>query len=145
MGATFYYTLHAKTSVTFFVQMDYSRYFVTNKQMEVMQELIGNNIAKMRKAQGLTQDNLASYLGLSRVQVSHFERGERDISVTDLNKLSDLFGIELSELLEEDLKIQNLNLAFAFRNENPESDLEQIASFKKVVMNYLKMERINAL
>jgi len=110
-----------------------------------MQALIGNNIAKIRKAQGLTQDNLASYLGLSRVQVSHFERGERDISVTDLNKLSDLFGIELSELLEEDLKIQNLNLAFAFRNENPESDLEQIASFKKIVMNYLKMERINAL
>jgi hypothetical protein len=40
--------------------------------------------------------------------------------------------------------MQNLNLAFAFRSENIEADLEQIASFKKVVMNYLKMERLNA-
>ena len=123
----------------------YLCYFVTDKYEKTMQKLIGNNIAKIRRAQGLTQDNLASYLGLSRVQISHYERGERDISVTDLNKLSDLFGVELSELLEEDLKIQNLNLAFAFRSENSKSDLEQIASFKKVVMNYLKMERINAL
>lgn len=110
-----------------------------------MREIIGKNIAQIRKAQGLTQDNLASYLGLSRVQISHYERGERDISVTELNKLSDLFGVELSELFEEDLKIQDLNIAFAFRNENSATDLEQIASFKKVVMNYLKMERINAL
>jgi len=110
-----------------------------------MQNLIGTNIAKVRKVQGLTQDDIASYLGLSRVQVSHYERGERNISVTDLNKLSELFGVELSELLEEDLHLQNLNLAFAFRSDDSKSDFEQIASFKKVVMNYLKMERINAL
>lgn len=110
-----------------------------------MHKTIGDNIAKIRKVQGLTQDNLASYLGVSRVQISHYERGAREISVTELNKLADLFGIELSDLLEEDLEVQNLHLAFAFRSENSESDLEQIASFKKVVMNYLKMERINAL
>ena len=110
-----------------------------------MREIIGKNIAQIRKAQGLTQDSIAAYLGVSRVQISHYERGERDISVTELNKLSDLFGVELSELFEEDLKIQDLNIAFAFRNENSVTDLEQIASFKKVVMNYLKMERINAL
>lgn len=110
-----------------------------------MQELIGSNIAKIRKAQGLTQDDIASHLGLSRIQISYYERGGRNISATDLNKLSELFGIELSELLEEDLHLQNLNLAFAFRSDNSESDFEQIASFKKVVMNYLKMERINAL
>jgi transcriptional regulator with XRE-family HTH domain len=113
--------------------------------MKTMREIIGTNIAKMREKQGLNQDNIASYLGLSRVQISHYERGKREISVTELNKLSDLFGVELSELLEEDLEIQNLNLAFAFRSENSVNDLEQIASFKKTVMNYLKMERINAL
>jgi transcriptional regulator with XRE-family HTH domain len=109
-----------------------------------MQKTIGKNIAIIRKFQGLTQDNLASFLCLSRVQISHYERGEREISVTELNKLSELFGVELSDLFEEDLEMQNLNLAFAFRSENIEADLEQIASFKKVVMNYLKMERLNA-
>ena len=111
-----------------------------------MKETIGKNIANLRKFQSLTQDNLASYLGVSRVQISHYERGEREISVTELNKLADLFGVELSDLLEENLEMQNLNLAFAFRSKNTESDLEYIASFKKVVLNYLKMERLeNAL
>ncbi len=109
-----------------------------------MRKIIGNNIAKLRKLQGFTQDNLAAYLGVSRVQVSHYERGERDISVTELNKLADLFGIELSDLMEEDIQLQNLNLAFAFRRETSELDLQHIAAFKKVVKNYLKMERINA-
>lgn len=109
-----------------------------------MRKIIGNNIAKLRKLQGFTQDNLAAYLGVSRVQVSHYERGERDISVTELNKLADLFGIELSDLMEEDIQLQNLNLAFAFRSETSELDLQHIAAFKKVVKNYLKMERINA-
>lgn len=111
-----------------------------------MEKIIGENIAKLRKLNGFTQDHLASYLNVSRVQISHYERGERGISVTELNKLADLFGVELSDLLEENLEMQNLNLAFAFRSKNTESDLEYIASFKKVVLNYLKMERLeNAL
>lgn len=111
-----------------------------------MKSTIGINIVNLRNSQGLTQEHLASYLGVSREQISHYERGERRISVTKLNKLADLFGIELSELFEENIELQNLNLAFAFRSENTESDLEHIASFKKVVLNYLKMERLeNAL
>lgn len=110
-----------------------------------MIKTIGINIAKMRKAQELTQDNLAAYLGVSRVQISHYERGEREISVNELNKLADLFGIELADLFEENANFQNVNLAFAFRSQNPETDLDQIAAFKKVVLNYMKMEQINEL
>src|SRR5690554_858510 len=108
-----------------------------------MKANIGKNIAEFRKVQGFTQDSLALYLGVSRVQISHFERGERDISVTELTKLADLFGVELADLLEEDAGIRSINLAFAFRSDNAVSDLEQIASFKKLVLNYLKMQRIN--
>ncbi len=109
-----------------------------------MCKTIGRNIVLIRKAQGLTQSNLASYLGVSREQISNYERGVRDISVTELNKLSELFGVELSDLLEDDLEIQKLNLAFAFRSGNNNEDLESVAAFKKVVMNYIKMKRINA-
>lgn len=110
-----------------------------------MKTTVGNNIAKLRKTLALTQENLALYLGVSRVQISHYERGERDISVTEMNKLADLFGVELSDLLEEDDDLQKMNLAFAFRSANSESDLDNIAFFKRVVLNYLKMQRINEL
>ncbi|GAO29750.1 hypothetical protein JCM15548_11972 [Geofilum rubicundum JCM 15548] len=62
-----------------------------------------------------------------------------------MNKLADLFGVELSDLLEEDDDLQKMNLAFAFRSANSESDLDNIAFFKRVVLNYLKMQRINEL
>lgn len=109
-----------------------------------MEAIIGRNIAKIRGTQGLTQENLASYLGVTHAQISHYERGARKISLTELEKLADLFGVELSDLLEEDLELINLNLAFAFRSEETEDeDIKQIAKFKKLVKNYLKMKRLN--
>ena len=111
-----------------------------------MNSEFGIRLKKLRKKNNLSQEKLASILKITAGAVGNYERGERDISVTELNKLADLFGVELSDLLEENLEMQKLNLAFAFRSKNTESDLEYIASFKKVVRNYLKMERLeNAL
>jgi transcriptional regulator with XRE-family HTH domain len=108
-----------------------------------MKKIIGRNICELRKHQDLTQVALAKFLSVSRVQISHYERGERNIPMAHLNKLADLFGVELSDLLEENLEAQKLNLAFAFRSNNNETDLVNIASFKKVVMSYLKMQNVS--
>jgi len=106
-------------------------------------EIIGNNVKIFRAAQGFRQEDLAEYLGVTRSMISYYESGERDIPVASLNKLADLFGVELEALLEENEEIARTNLAFAFRNENFTSkDLESIASFKKFVLDYLKMERL---
>jgi len=132
-----------KTLVTFLRINNKFHNLVTNKT-PIMTDQIGQNIAKIRKLQGLSQENLGAYLGVTREQISHYERGTRKISVTDLNKLADLFGVELADLLEEDMDLQHLNLAFAFRSKKIESDLPTIATFKKLVLNYLKMQRLNA-
>lgn len=108
-----------------------------------MKNIIGNNILKIRRQQKLTQEDLAVYLGVSREQISNYERGTRSISVEDLERLSDLFGIDLSDLFEENFDLQNMNLAFAFRSCNSKEDLQHIASFKKVVMTYIKMKSLN--
>lgn len=107
-----------------------------------MKNLIGNNIRNYRNILGLSQDNLANYLNIKRELISYYENGKRDIPVTYLNKLCNLFGIELEELLEEKKDVNNVNLAFAFRSNDSNSDLESIASFKKIVLNYLKMNLI---
>ncbi|WP_044211481.1 helix-turn-helix domain-containing protein [Flammeovirga sp. OC4] len=104
--------------------------------------LIGQNIKDLRTVMGLSQDQVAKYLDVTREQVSNYERAERNISIKELNKLADLFGVELSDLLEEDKATHKINLAFAFRKDGEASDLDTVSSFKKVVMNYLKMEAI---
>ena len=103
---------------------------------------IGTNIFNHRSIQGLTQQHLADYLGVTRELISLIECGKRDISISNLNRLADLFGIDLADLLEEDLQVHDVNLALAFRSEDSEADLESIASFRKIVLNYLKIERL---
>ncbi len=106
-------------------------------------QTIGVNIRKYRLAQGYTQDHLANLLGVKREVISYYENGTRNIPVTSLNKLADLFGIELEELLEENSTIASTNLAFAFRSESfTDTDIHSIAEFKRIVFSYLKMNNI---
>ncbi len=101
---------------------------------------IGTNIRKYRILQRLNQQQIAEYIGVTREFISLIESGKREISIDNLTKLTDLFGIELSDLIEEDSEVQDVNLALAYRATDSILDLESIASFKRIVLNYMKME-----
>jgi transcriptional regulator with XRE-family HTH domain len=103
---------------------------------------IGTNIRKYRELQDLNQQQLADYLNVTRELISLIESGKRDISIDNLTKLANLFGIELSELIEEDNEVQDVNLALAYRTNDSNIDLESIASFKRIVLNYMKLESL---
>lgn len=105
-----------------------------------MKNVIASNITEYRKRLKYNQEDLAQYLNISREQISNYERGERDIPFEKLNKLSLLFGVELDELLEEDKIIRETNLSFAFRSSESKSNMNEIASFKRIVLNYIKVE-----
>lgn len=106
-----------------------------------------NNIAcivkQLRIKNNFTQEQLASYLNCPRELISYYETGDREIPLSVLEKLSDLFGIELEDFFEEDIAQINTNIAFAFRAESiTEEDLIPLAQFKKIVKNYQKMLNI---
>ena len=64
-----------------------------------MNETLGNRIAKFRKAKSMTQEELASRLGVSAQAVSKWET---DISCPDISllpKLGSIFGVTVDELL----------------------------------------------
>lgn len=54
---------------------------------------LGDDIRALRKARGLTLNELALRLGRSVGWLSQVERGKSDISLTDLGRLSDLFEV----------------------------------------------------
>ena len=105
-------------------------------------EIIGTNIKEYRKALGYNQDHLANYLSISREQISNYELGKRDVPYENMEKLCSLFGIELEELLEENIDIKKANLSFAFRSNGTDSDIKAIADFKKIVLNYIKIDTL---
>ena len=106
-------------------------------------ETIGANLAILREKRGLTQDDVARYLNVSRPMISYYETAEREIPLLHLEKLADLYNIEVADLMESSTDVQKATVAFAFRAESLEpEDLKSIAEFQKVVKNYLKMQRI---
>ena len=62
---------------------------------------IGDNIRRIRKEQGLTQQQLAEKAGVSVHYVSAIERGGQTPSLTTLGRLSRALGIGIALLLEE--------------------------------------------
>lgn len=106
-------------------------------------KVIGQNIKSFRTKLGYTQDDIAAVLGVDRSTVSLYEQGQREIGLVQLNKVSDLFGVELETLANAESADTDVSLAFAFRAESMEAgDLNSIADFKKIVKYYLKMVKI---
>lgn len=104
---------------------------------------IGTNLKKYREHNSFTQKELAEYFGCPREMISYYENGNRTPNIEFLLKISDLFGVELNELMEESSDVVNENLVLAFRiGENTVENIDAIVSFKKIIKNYLKMSRL---
>lgn len=62
--------------------------------------LVGNAIREQRSALGISQEELASRAGLHRTYVSEVERGERNPSITSIEKLAQALEVSFTSLFE---------------------------------------------
>lgn len=63
-----------------------------------MKEVVKNKVNKMRLAAGLTQEDLADKVGVTRQTVIAIERGNYTPSVLLAIKLADVFSVKVEEL-----------------------------------------------
>lgn len=95
---------------------------------------LGTKISELRKARGMTQDELADKMGVSPQAVSKWEN---DLSMPDLPvliELSDFFHISLDDFLKE--KVQTVELL----SEDKRKDIEQM--FLRVYVNSENGDRV---
>lgn len=62
-----------------------------------------SNLQFLRRRSGMTQEKLASHLGVSRQAISKWESGETLPEVTTLLQLSQLFSCNMDDLLRQEL------------------------------------------
>lgn len=67
---------------------------------------ICERLKEARKKSGMTQDQVAEQIMVSRVTVSHWENGKSLSDIASLISLSDLYQISLDELLKGDPKME---------------------------------------
>jgi len=102
-------------------------------------ETLTTNLQYCRKECGYTQADVAKFLGISQPAYNKYESGETSIDYKKLERLGDLYGISPYKILTAETKNLSTSLAFAFRKDGSISDLNSLAEFKKIVLNYILM------
>lgn len=75
-----------------------------------------NNLKKLREAKGVSQQNVADYLGISRQAYSYYELGKRQADYETLLKLSEYFESSIERIINENAK--EIDTAPVFKYDN---------------------------
>lgn len=91
-----------------------------------MDKEMANRFTELRKQQGLSQEQLAEKLGVSRQAVSKWERAEASPDIENLSALARLYGITIDELINGPQQPfpENDSEAYADKRENSEQPNE---------------------
>ena len=100
---------------------------------------IGSVLKDLRNRMGYSQEQISSYLGISQPAYNHYESGDTVVSQDSLEKLADIYGVEEYDILTCNKPQLQADIAFAFRKNGEVKNLGQIASFQRLVKNYLDM------
>ncbi|PLZ00070.1 XRE family transcriptional regulator [Burkholderia sp. WAC0059] len=65
------------------------------------QLLFAANVRRLRKEKELTQEKLAEAAGLHPNYISSVERGERNISIGNIERIAKALGVTMAELVAE--------------------------------------------
>ena len=70
----------------------------------LMDIIMINNLAKIRKSKGQTQQEVADYLNVRRSTYGHWESGKRPMTVISVLHLMNYWEVEFSDLFEIESK-----------------------------------------
>ena len=87
---------------------------------------IADRLIQLRKKHGLSQEELADKLGLSRQAVSKWERAEASPDTDNLICLAKLYGVSLDELLSTDDDVETIVKEQVKKDPEPETKGESI-------------------
>ena len=65
-----------------------------------MRRLVGRNLARIRRAQGLTQEQLEERSGFSQQYLSGLEQGRRNPTIVTVYELAQALGVSHLDLLQ---------------------------------------------
>lgn len=66
-------------------------------------KIFGENVRKERLKKGLSQEDFAEVSGFHRTYIGMLERAERNITLSNLEKIAKALDIEIAELLKPNL------------------------------------------
>jgi transcriptional regulator with XRE-family HTH domain len=68
--------------------------------MDIRQKL-GKRIRELRDKKGLSQEKFADLCGLDRTYIAGIEKGRRNVSLVNIEKIARALGLTLSQLFKD--------------------------------------------
>jgi len=94
-------------------------------------------LKELREKNNLTQAEVSKYLNVDQSLIAKIESGERNISVSQLEMLSALYGYDL---IRND---KSKPISIAYRAKDISNDLNVISSIKRISLNLRFMENLD--
>ena len=92
---------------------------------------LGNSLFQARKKRGLSQEDVAEKLGVSRQTISKWETDETVTDIYQAKKMALLYGITLDELLSFDVGLSEIQEAIAKTDEQAEKTINWTSAWGK--------------
>ena len=114
------------------------------KEMINMFGNLGNRITSLRKEAGMTQQQLADIVSISRPSLVKIENSQRAISLEEGDAISKALGVSLDSLLTyEDTQKEEVSFAKAFKTKGMnDNNLAEIAKFELLFDALITQEQI---
>jgi transcriptional regulator with XRE-family HTH domain len=100
---------------------------------------IGTRLKKLRKQHNLTQRQIAEFLEISQSQYAKIESGERNLKLTKLTKLCDLYNVPEEYIVYGEGKPNEDKLTFKGSKGLP---LKTLARMNKIIKNLDEMRAL---
>lgn len=102
-----------------------------------MNNVVAENLKKLRRENGYTQEQVSNYLGITQSNLSKIENGERNFNMTLLDKLCLLYNCTPEYLLGETDFCEKSRIAF---RSDEKLDLNIVAIMNEIT-GFLKLLR----
>lgn len=105
---------------------------------------LGNSLFQARKKCGLSQEDVAEKLGISRQTVSKWETDETVPDIRQSKKMAILYNVSLDELIDFDIDIKEIQDTIDKTNEETEEKINWTNAWGKkypILLSY--QEKVN--
>ena len=108
-----------------------------------MSEVIGKKLKQLRKSKGLTQEQVAEKVDITRSTISNYEIGRRTPHLKDLSALAGVFGVGLDYfgISPKDEAFDLISRAKEIFESNEVSVETKEELYREMMKLYLNMER----
>jgi len=111
--------------------------------MELSQKQIGQRVSELRKMKGLSQEDLAKSVKISRPSLAQIELGNRSLDILELQKLSLVLEFSLDDFMSKDFSaFQNVDITEEIKDKKEEERISvptlQVNKFKNVLLYILE-------